>query len=356
MRLMDRRMAKVAVGSAGAQEQTLGSTHCQYKPHFPRDKKYKPTSVSFNPSGAEILASYSEDYVYLYSSRTLGCGGTASRDPTRLPFPCHPRYPCGKRTVQTKAMPRRAGHLRPSSNASKGRAPPGAQPAPVKRIRLRGDWSDTGPEARPDDHDLREESSLMRGVSRMLAQWINPTPPSPEPRGTGEHPSSESDSEDGGSFDLFERFDARPPTPPRRAPPTDVLVGGAGVASTSSGTVAPPTRTCTFTSTVANIASRSVQRPRPLHAGASVSGSRSVQREENLGGMGETRGVSRVRVMEGSSDSDDDEVPTESSRRTWEEMEEEEENQTQGEEDNEYSEPFSTYKGHRNSRTMVGNH
>lgn len=347
VRLMDRRMAKVAVGSAGAQDQTLGSTHCQYKPHFIGDKKYKPTSVSFNPSGAELLASYSEDYVYLYSSRTLGCGGAASPDPSRLPLPCLRHYPSGKRTVETHVAPRHA-NLRLSSTTSKGRAPPGTQPAPVKRIRLRGDWSDTGPEARPDDHDVREESSLMRGVSRMLAQWINPAPPSPEP--LAEHQSSESSSEDG-SFNLFGRFEARPPTPPSRRAPTDALVGGADVTPTTSRVVVPPT-TRTFTSTVADITSRSVRRPPPFHARANVMSGCSVQSGAEVGGVDGTRDMPHVRVTEGSSDSDD-EVPAESGRRIWEEEMEGEGDQTAGE-DNEYLEPFSTYKGHRNSRTMVG--
>jgi len=36
------------------------------------------------------------------------------------------------------------------SVAEAGSTPPPSRPPPVKRLRLRGDWSDTGPDARPE--------------------------------------------------------------------------------------------------------------------------------------------------------------------------------------------------------------
>jgi len=36
------------------------------------------------------------------------------------------------------------------SVAEVGSTPPQSRPPPVKRLRLRGDWSDTGPDARPE--------------------------------------------------------------------------------------------------------------------------------------------------------------------------------------------------------------
>jgi len=37
-----------------------------------------------------------------------------------------------------------------SSVSEAGSSPPQSRPPPVKRLRLRGDWSDTGPDARPE--------------------------------------------------------------------------------------------------------------------------------------------------------------------------------------------------------------
>ena len=321
-------MATASVGYAGSTEE--GPTLRQYRPCFLGDKKYKPTSVTFNPSGSELLASYSEDYVYLYSSRTFGCGGGASLDPPRVPVLSNRRYP-GSKSFRTKSKAY-STHQHPLAAARyKGRASPLGQPAPVKRIRLRGDWSDTGPQARPEGHDSGEESNLMRGVSRMLQQWINPNPPSPERGQDPEHQSSESGSEDE-SLSLFGHFEASGSPTSRQGTPTDALVGGAAAVSLSS-----------------------ILRPHPLRGHASTP---RVEGEE-VGGADRIRSVSHIRLTEGRSDSDDDEVITDGSQRAWEEEEErgelrsDEGDEYLQHEGDEYLQPFRVYKGHRNSRTMV---
>ena len=44
----------------------------------------------------------------------------------------------------------------------------------AKRIRLRGDWSDTGPEARPESQsEPPQGAGLMNRMSRMFARWVN---------------------------------------------------------------------------------------------------------------------------------------------------------------------------------------
>ena len=43
---------------------------------------------------------------------------------------------------------------------------------PLKRLRLRGDWSDTGPNARPESEHPSPESSLMQRMSDMFARWL----------------------------------------------------------------------------------------------------------------------------------------------------------------------------------------
>lgn len=43
---------------------------------------------------------------------------------------------------------------------------------PLKRLRLRGDWSDTGPNARPESEHPSPENSLMQRMSDMFARWL----------------------------------------------------------------------------------------------------------------------------------------------------------------------------------------
>ena len=48
-----------------------------------------------------------------------------------------------------------------------------AQLPPVKRLRLRGDWSDTGPTARPEcDEERSSENSLMQRMSDMVTRYF----------------------------------------------------------------------------------------------------------------------------------------------------------------------------------------
>ena len=45
---------------------------------------------------------------------------------------------------------------------------------PVKRLRLRGDWSDTGPQARPETaEDNTPENNLMQRMSELFSRWID---------------------------------------------------------------------------------------------------------------------------------------------------------------------------------------
>lgn len=43
---------------------------------------------------------------------------------------------------------------------------------PLKRLRLRGDWSDTGPNARPESEAASTESTLMQRMSDLFVRWI----------------------------------------------------------------------------------------------------------------------------------------------------------------------------------------
>uniref|UniRef100_A0A8C4P904 DDB1 and CUL4 associated factor 6 n=1 Tax=Dromaius novaehollandiae TaxID=8790 RepID=A0A8C4P904_DRONO len=104
-----------------------------------RNHTLQVTSLCYSEDGQEILVSYSSDYIYLFDPK----------DDTA-------------RELKVPSAEERREELR--------------QP-PVKRLRLRGDWSDTGPRARPESERERdgEQSpnvSLMQRMSDMLSRWF----------------------------------------------------------------------------------------------------------------------------------------------------------------------------------------
>ena len=53
---------------------------------------------------------------------------------------------------------------------------------PVKRLRLRGDWSDTGPQARPETmEESVPENNLMQRMSELFSRWLENAVSSPSP-------------------------------------------------------------------------------------------------------------------------------------------------------------------------------
>lgn len=111
----------------------------RFLPSHLNNKSCRVTSLCYSEDGQEILVSYSSDYIYLFDPK----------DDTA-------------RELRTPSAEERREELR--------------QP-PVKRLRLRGDWSDTGPRARPESERERdgEQSpnvSLMQRMSDMLSRWF----------------------------------------------------------------------------------------------------------------------------------------------------------------------------------------
>ncbi|XP_071403561.1 DDB1- and CUL4-associated factor 6-like [Centroberyx affinis] len=100
------------------------------------NKPSRITSLCYSGDGREVLASYASDCLYLFDPR----------DDT-------------------------ARELKGPSQHTKREQPP------VKRLRLRGDWSDTGPLARPErerwrDGESRSEVSLLQRISDMMSRWF----------------------------------------------------------------------------------------------------------------------------------------------------------------------------------------
>ena len=77
IRLLDRRRADYwqDPGNIESFNPLLMGASCalvKYRPDSLKNQKLKITSVNFNPNGTQILASYSEDYVYLFNCGLYG--------------------------------------------------------------------------------------------------------------------------------------------------------------------------------------------------------------------------------------------------------------------------------------------
>ncbi|XP_004646103.1 DDB1- and CUL4-associated factor 6 isoform X9 [Octodon degus] len=138
VRIYDRRMLGTRATGNYAGRGTTGMV-ARFIPSHLNSKSCRVTSLCYSEDGQEILVSYSSDYIYLFDPK----------DDTA-------------RELKTPSAEERREELR--------------QP-PVKRLRLRGDWSDTGPRARPESERERdgEQSpnvSLMQRMSDMLSRWF----------------------------------------------------------------------------------------------------------------------------------------------------------------------------------------
>ncbi|XP_053562802.1 DDB1- and CUL4-associated factor 6 isoform X2 [Bombina bombina] len=138
VRIYDRRMLGTRATNNFANRGTTGMC-VRFVPSHLSNKSCRVTSLCYSEDGQEVLVSYSSDYIYLFNPRD----------------------------DQAKALK--------LASADKRREE--ARQPPVKRLRLRGDWSDTGPRARPESERDREgdqstNATLMQRMSDMLSRWF----------------------------------------------------------------------------------------------------------------------------------------------------------------------------------------
>ncbi|CAF0943540.1 unnamed protein product [Adineta ricciae] len=102
------------------------------------------TSVVFNQHGTEILTSYSSESLYLLNPKQ-----TVSQEQAQERLTQHRNEKQARANLnESKATPNE------SSTA------PEKKPSQFKRLRLRGDWSDTGPDSRPmNEHEKAQPST-----------------------------------------------------------------------------------------------------------------------------------------------------------------------------------------------------
>ncbi|XP_071956649.1 DDB1- and CUL4-associated factor 6-like [Antedon mediterranea] len=140
IRIFDRRM----LGTKGSGNFTGRGIHgmfSRFSPIHLQTKYCRPTSLSYSHDGREMLVSYSSEYIYLF--------GTDEKD-----------------TLIEEPDERKADPL-----LDKDEMPP---VNPVKRLRVRGDWSDTGPTARPraESAETQSSQSVMQRMSELFTRWL----------------------------------------------------------------------------------------------------------------------------------------------------------------------------------------
>ncbi|KAG8238455.1 hypothetical protein J437_LFUL002912 [Ladona fulva] len=148
VRMFDRRMLGTrATGSSVCEVATSFGPFCSFSvPEF-EGHSYRITSLSFSPDGEEVLVSYSSDYLYLFSmkekEKVIKMKSSPARGAKSPSAWERARKACGFHQSQSQQQPN----------------------PPVKRLRLRGDWSDTGPDARPEREGGRRGEAVNLNAS-----------------------------------------------------------------------------------------------------------------------------------------------------------------------------------------------
>lgn len=138
VRIYDRRMLATGATTNYSNRGTTGMC-VRFVPSHLANKSCRVTSLCYSEDGQEVLVSYSSDYIYLFD----------------------PKDDQAKELKFSSASQRQEEVRQP----------------PLKRLRLRGDWSDTGPRSRPEsererDGDNATNASLMQRMSDMLSRWF----------------------------------------------------------------------------------------------------------------------------------------------------------------------------------------
>ncbi|XP_045584679.1 DDB1- and CUL4-associated factor 6 isoform X2 [Procambarus clarkii] len=194
IRIYDRRILGTRATDSYL-EQTDRALLMRLKPDNMEGKNHRVTSLRYSQDGQEVLASYSSDYLYLFDTQSY-------------------------KEVSSGA---------PADNDLDNNSGP-----TLKRLRLRGDWSDTGPQALPES-EMRNQAgdvgqarptlhaTLMQRMTDVLSRMLN----DPGTRASVQRSASESESSQNRSNSLIETGG-------------DIDVGAEGDQSPSSNTDAQP--------------------------------------------------------------------------------------------------------------------
>uniref|UniRef100_A0A671RWJ9 Ddb1 and cul4 associated factor 6 n=1 Tax=Sinocyclocheilus anshuiensis TaxID=1608454 RepID=A0A671RWJ9_9TELE len=136
--IYDRRMLGTISTGCRSSSGTTGICVRFVPPHL-AGRSCRVTSLCYSSDGREVLASFSSDYIYLFD-------------------------PKDDKASKLKELPKNKGEGISLRNSFKN------------RLRMRGDWSYTGPRACPEsererDGESSSSTSLMQRMSDMLSRW-----------------------------------------------------------------------------------------------------------------------------------------------------------------------------------------
>ncbi|XP_045462964.1 DDB1- and CUL4-associated factor 6-like isoform X1 [Harmonia axyridis] len=151
VRLFDRRLLKpITRGNPSS------DPYCIFKAPDLEEPPYRITCLNYSDDGTEILVSYSSDHLYLFNLKTLSRKHYEQKVVSGI---------ADDRGVNSFLLKKKSGSTR----------------ARVRRLRLRGDWSDTGPNARPEREGgnfvgqarPHLQGTLMRSMTEVLSRMLN---------------------------------------------------------------------------------------------------------------------------------------------------------------------------------------
>lgn len=153
VRIYDRRYLSVIDFSDTANTDKHTRPVKAYPIPLPSSRQYRITCIRYSPEETELLVSYSSEYLYLFD---LKHDGINVKDLSK-----------GRSTTNRGSSP-----------------PPTMTPEQVtRRLRLRGDWSDTGPDARPErDPNSRGDvgqvrpqlqPNIMSRMTEVISRMLN---------------------------------------------------------------------------------------------------------------------------------------------------------------------------------------
>ncbi|XP_041354673.1 DDB1- and CUL4-associated factor 6-like isoform X2 [Gigantopelta aegis] len=226
VRVFDRRMLGTKA-SGNYSGRGITGMICRFTAPL-EHRAYRITSLNYSPTGHDVLVSYSSENIYLFSTQ----------DQRK------------KHKFLRSLDEEEAGVLEEAATLGDNSS---RQP-PIKRLRLRGDWSDTGPNARPERERSQAEperqsphTTLMQRLSEMLTRWLDgDLRPSEEESAEGQEqpvggeegqpvPSVERSASEGNVGSLSTRFDELRHTVATDVSPGTSQVGSAVVDSQEVG-------------------------------------------------------------------------------------------------------------------------
>lgn len=192
VRIFDRRFISPASNGRTLKESCLLKFTCPQLDN----QHHRITSLLYGGDGTELLVSYSSEHLYLFDFKK---DGRRFKSLLKTPLTKNEPAPSDASLVlgsdRFKASPSLPSPPQSSSSSSSS-SPPSeqAQPRsktvhgnpfiagvskqlPIKRLRLRGDWSDTGPQARPKKEKPTGEqssgvASVMERMSNLMTRWL----------------------------------------------------------------------------------------------------------------------------------------------------------------------------------------